>query len=304
MQEIIMKLFFNVSGRMRWGWRLIFFVISLFLLSILLSPLTYLWGEASFKLQEGRPLDIQVNPWVFVLALVLVSIASVQYLDKRPVGSLGLKFHGAWWKEFLIGIGLGVFLLLAFLTLALALQSSSIRKGSTNREFWSLFLALIGHARGAIGEELLFRGFPLQVLMEGIGIVPALFVSSALFGLAHVQEQGWLGVVWAGSAGILLAVSYLKTKALWMPIGIHFSFNYFVDLLESFIGVRLTMSVPMVFAALFLNGAVSIFILLFRKLEPHPHMEELWQQHIHPAQPWAQLKAWWERRKNKTGNAS
>ena len=277
-------------------------MISFLVLSIFLSPLTYLWGEASFKLQEGKP-HVQLNPWIGVLALILASVASVKYLDKRPVGSLGLKLHGAWWRELLIGIGLGIFLLLAFFLLTLALQGF-IKKDLTSGDFWRQFLLLIGNAWGAVGEELLFRGFPLQVLIEGIGVVPALFVSSALFGLAHVQEQGWLGVVWAGSVGMLLAVSYLKTKALWMPIGIHFSFNYFVDLLESFIGVRLTLSVPMVFAALLLNGAVSIFILHFRKLEPHPHMAVLWQQHIHPAQPWAQLKAWWAKRKNKSGDAS
>jgi membrane protease YdiL (CAAX protease family) len=287
---------------MRWGWRLALFVISFLLLSILLSPLTYLWGEASFKLQEGKP-HVQLNPWIGVLTLILASIASVKYLDKRPVGSLGLKFHEAWWKEILIGICLGAFLLLAFFLLTLALRGFT-KKDLAIGDFGRQFLLLIGNARGAIGEELLFRGFPLQVLMEGIGIVPALFVSSALFGLAHVQEQGWLGVVWAGSAGILLSVSYLKTKALWMPIGIHFSFNYFGDLLESLIAVSFTLSAPMVFAALFFNGAASIFILRFRKLEPRPHMEMLWKQHIHPAQPWAQLKHCWVRRKNKAGNAS
>ncbi len=264
-------------------------MISTLLLSLLLAPLAFLWGETPIRRQDGK-IHVEVDPWIATLVTILTSIAAVKYLDKRPVGSLGLKFHRWWWKELLIGICLGAFLRLVLILLALALQQDYIKKATEDP--WSRLLKLIGNARGAIGEELLSRGYPLQVLIEGIGIIPALFVSSALFGLAHVQEQGWLGVVWTASAGMLYAVSYLKTKALWMPIGMHFSFNYFIDLLESFIGIRFRWPIPMVFAALFLHGIASIFILRFRKIEPHPEMEALWQQHIHPAQPWARLREW------------
>lgn len=242
-----------MSGRMRWGWRLALFVISLFLLLILLSPLAYFWGETPFK--DGT-IDIKVNAWIASLAILLVSVASVKYFDnkyfdKRPLGSLGLKLHEAWRQELFIGICLGAFLSLLQLPVALVLLS--VKREVATLDLQSPFLMLIGDVRGAVGEELLFRGFPLQVLIEGIGIAPALFVSTVLFGLAHLQEQGWLGVVHAGGGGILLAVSYLKTRALWMPIGIHFAFNYFVGLLEMLVGIHFILSTPLVLATLFIS---------------------------------------------------
>lgn len=299
MQEKIMRLFFNVSGRMRLGWRLVLFVISVFLFSILLSPLAYLWGW-TFR-YKGIPIEIKIDPWIVFLGVLLASIISVKYLDKRPLGSLGLKLHGAWWKEFFLGVCLGVFLFLlsSLLSLALAQQSSfKFKKDLVAEDLWSYFLSLIENARGAIGEELLFRGFPLQALIEGIGIVPALFVSSALFGLGHLQEQGWLGVVWAGGVGMLLAVSYLKTKALWMSIGVHFSWSYSVWLLERFI-VLPSPSVPMVLADLAFFALVALLIWKLPLFRAHPEMEALWQQYVPIAQPWAHLKSWWATRKGQ-----
>ncbi|WP_440053925.1 CPBP family intramembrane glutamic endopeptidase [Pseudoalteromonas sp. T1lg65] len=72
-----------------------------------------------------------------------------------------------------------------------------------------------------ICEELLFRGFLLHVLGQSLGTLPALFISSLVFGLFHFY-QGWQGIVKTGLFGLILALIYLWTGSLWVVIALHF----------------------------------------------------------------------------------
>lgn len=83
----------------------------------------------------------------------------------------------------------------------------------------------------AFFEEILFRGIVLRILDTWIGRLPALFVSAALFALAHLPNAGitLLGVAVTIAAGLLFGVAYLATKRLWLPIGIHFAWNFLSD---------------------------------------------------------------------------
>ena len=81
---------------------------------------------------------------------------------------------------------------------------------------------------GALAEELMFRGYPFQHLEEGIGAVGAIVVFSVMFGAVHLSNPGasiW-GLINTILIGILLSVAYLRTRALWLPWGIHFGWNF------------------------------------------------------------------------------
>jgi hypothetical protein len=86
---------------------------------------------------------------------------------------------------------------------------------------------------GALAEELMFRGYPFQRLIEGIGPTGAIVVFSMLFGVVHLSNPGataW-GLVNTIAIGILLSVAYLRTGALWMPWGFHLAWNSTLGLL-------------------------------------------------------------------------
>lgn len=42
-------------------------------------------------------------PWAVAGAALLASWIMARFVDKRPVASLGLKFHQLWWKELMWG---------------------------------------------------------------------------------------------------------------------------------------------------------------------------------------------------------
>lgn len=91
---------------------------------------------------------------------------------------------------------------------------------------------------GAAGEEIAFRGFPLQFLMRGYGAWAAILGIGTLFGLLHGFNPGATKLSMANTAGfgILFGFALLRSHDLWLPIGIHFGWNATLP----FLGVELS----------------------------------------------------------------
>jgi uncharacterized protein len=80
---------------------------------------------------------------------------------------------------------------------------------------------------GAAGEEIAFRGFPLQMLMRGYGAWASIAGMGVLFGLMHHFNPGStaLSTVNTAGFGVLFGYALLRSHDLWLPIGIHFGWN-------------------------------------------------------------------------------
>ena len=80
-----------------------------------------------------------------------------------------------------------------------------------------------------VGEEIVFRGILFRWLDEKWGFVTALAVSSLVFGLIHIFNPGstwWSSLAIAIEAGLLLGAAYKYAGNLWLPIGIHWAWNF------------------------------------------------------------------------------
>jgi len=162
---------------------------------------------------------------------LIVSAASLvcQGLRRRPVADLLGAFDGRWPRQFLLGAMGGALLMLIP---ALLLGVAGAVSWRLNADWTSVvgpMLALIGAA--AVTEELLFRGFLFQRLIDGLGAWPAQVLIGALFTLTHsdaLREQGALGYL-AGAniflASIMFGLAYLRTRSLAMPLGLHLAAN-------------------------------------------------------------------------------
>ncbi len=80
----------------------------------------------------------------------------------------------------------------------------------------------------AAGEEVLFRGYGLQILVWGWGSGPAVGLTSGLFAGLHGGNPEVTGValVNIGLAGAFFAIVALRTGGLWVPIGAHLGWNW------------------------------------------------------------------------------
>jgi uncharacterized protein len=84
-------------------------------------------------------------------------------------------------------------------------------------------------AAAAVTEELMFRGVLFRLIEERTGTWIALVLTSVLFGLWHLLNPDatlWGAVAIAIEAGGTLAAAYAATRNLWVPIGLHFGWNF------------------------------------------------------------------------------
>jgi len=81
----------------------------------------------------------------------------------------------------------------------------------------------------ACGEEVIFRGIFFRIVDEKWGTAAALAVSALLFGFFHIANPGatvWSSVAIAIEAGLLLGAAYKFSGTIWLPIGIHWGWNF------------------------------------------------------------------------------
>ncbi|HSC62899.1 MAG TPA: CPBP family intramembrane glutamic endopeptidase [Caldimonas sp.] len=79
----------------------------------------------------------------------------------------------------------------------------------------------------AVMEELLLRGVIFRIAEQAWGSRRAFALSTVLFVAAHLPgEISGVGVLVTGAASIAFSAAYQLTGRLWLPIGMHFAWNY------------------------------------------------------------------------------
>lgn len=102
--------------------------------------------------------------------------------------------------------------------------SDSFWKVGVDTVFMFWFFILV-----AAQEELLFRGYILQNVAEGLNILWGFLLSSLIFALMHFSNPGYSAMALLGIflSGLFIAYSYICTRQLWLPAGIHLGWNFF-----------------------------------------------------------------------------
>jgi membrane protease YdiL (CAAX protease family) len=85
---------------------------------------------------------------------------------------------------------------------------------------------------GALGEELIFRGYPFQMLAGKYGTFQILLPSGVLFAAAHAGNlnASRLALFNTFLWGVLLGYALIRSGDLWLPTGIHFGWNFTLPL--------------------------------------------------------------------------
>jgi len=129
----------------------------------------------------------------------------------------------------LLGASVALSIVLSVLGVQTA-QNSVVTTGQSNPEFF-LYMIPIAIFLVGPGEELVFRGVVQGLFRAAYGVVPAVLVTSALFGIAHYLALSGTGsgklayIAVAGVLGLVLGAVYEKTKNLLVPIVIHSAWN-------------------------------------------------------------------------------
>jgi membrane protease YdiL (CAAX protease family) len=220
-----MSVFFNAEDHLRSGWRVGIYLIVL-IGAFLLAGLALSFVVPLAVMESSQTALLGVNVAAQLAAAIAALVFLSRFVEHRPASSFGTSLHSRWGRDLLAGF-VGAAVMLAVTLAASAVLGHVViqrNTGSLGSEMLTMGVVLIG---AAAFEELVFRGYPLQTLMGGIGTWPAIILMSALFGLAHINNPNvsWLGIINTILAGIWLSAAYLKTRSLWLPYGLHFAWN-------------------------------------------------------------------------------
>lgn len=248
MKKFFKRIFWDsTTHRLRTIWRLLLQIVLILLLSglgfFLLSR-----GQAYFSTAPAVGESEQtgeVTGAVGVLLMMLLSIwLAGRFFDRRRFFDFGVHWNRAWWFDWAFGLSLGavlMFLIFAvewaagWLTITGAFQTATPHTpfGRAILDPLILFFCV------GIYEEFFSRGYQLKNLAEGFnglwGLGPrgallvALFVSASIFGVLHADNPNatLISTFNICLGGLFLALGYVLTGELALPIGLHMSWNFF-----------------------------------------------------------------------------
>lgn len=199
-----------------------------------------------------------------LVAVLVVIVAGLRPWRDRPPGTWGL--HGPTARPRDLPVGLGI----AFLLLCVLLAGQwaagwfawDAAKG-TAKLLSRLPALLLTAALVALAEEVFFRGWLLERFRRRLRPLAAASATAALFALPHLFKEttaprglsadpagAWAAIgAWASAAvdlsvslprmvgmfllGLALAAAFLRTRSLWLGIGLHGGAVFFVQALSA-----------------------------------------------------------------------
>jgi hypothetical protein len=220
MNDLLRSVFLGRHGDLRVVWRILAFLVLLSAFSAAAVAPIVLSGVKSQDLAGVG----------MVLAIMGASFVMTRYVNRKPVAAIGLWVTRRAVRDVGAGVGIGVAMMAGIFVAELLLgYASPVWQGFGPGQAGLALLRLGAvFAVAAVLEELLFRGYAFQTLMQGITFVPAMVILSLLFALAHAQNPNVTvtGLCNVALAGMWLSFAYLKTRGLWLPIGLHFGWNF------------------------------------------------------------------------------
>lgn len=204
-----------------------------------------------------------------ILTELAISWLLLWFFTKKNLGVLG--FTPTKSRIIMLGIGL---LLSAICCVLYHLLKTSLADNNwiLNKQ---LSLAMILKSTwwtfiSVLFEELIFRGAVLYLLMKTLGINTACILSAVSFGIYHLFSYNAFGnpiqiiIVFLMTAifGLALAYSFTRTQSLYLPVGLHFGWNFFNIVIFSSgpLGAQLFVKAN----TNELQGMISLTVLLFQ----------------------------------------
>ena len=171
------------------------------------------------------------NPWIRMGSYVLCSGFGLflyavwcNLTEHRPVMELQMT---RMWKDLGLGLLIGVCffgVVTGLMALAGSYHISEVHFNALGLLEWFLLFAMV-----AVFEEIIFRGVLFRLIDDRWNTAVALIISALLFGAMHLPNPGataWSAVAIAIEAGLVLGAAYKFKGTLWIPIGIHWAWNF------------------------------------------------------------------------------
>jgi uncharacterized protein len=176
---------------------------------------------------------IQAAMAVFASAAVANGLA-LRIYERGSLNDIGLGWSAGSLRNLGWGLAGGLLSGLAVTALPVALGFASVVK-DPERGFQPAGLLFVSVVMlfGAVGEEMLFHGYAFQLLMRKMGAFSTLLPIGVLFAAAHANNlsANWMSFFNTFLWGVFLGLCFLRSGDLWLPIGVHYGWNWALPVL-------------------------------------------------------------------------
>lgn len=196
--------------------------ILLFIVAAFLSIIGY-----GLLISGYQGADYFAHPGLTVVAAAIILglyALFVRWMERHWPADLPL---GKLVPHTLLGILVGFIIMVLVVSTIVAIGDATVTwKGFSVEKQFSVFMMFLAVA---VGEEMIFRGVIFRWIDERWNTWVALLISAILFGWMHISNDNatwWSSLAIAVEAGLLLGAAYKWSGSLWVPIGIHWAWNY------------------------------------------------------------------------------
>jgi membrane protease YdiL (CAAX protease family) len=175
----------------------------------------------------------------YYYVVILIALLLWMYVDNQPVDDLGLRFDPWWLLQLLLGAMIGGAVIGLFIWLEVLLGWIALSPIFLTIPWGILTGVIASYAiwQGVVAtaEEFIFRGYIQQNFSTSLSKSLAIVIAAVMFAFTHIPAMIWNNVpllsagIWFLNltlGGILLGIAFLRTRMLWLPIGIHFGWNF------------------------------------------------------------------------------
>lgn len=202
-------------------WRILVFFVAW---ALLLAPITI---PVIRKFNGANPLWLQ--PYIEFASLASILVAAwlmLRFIDRRPFPSLGFAPRRAL-RDSAIGLIIGFGMMAACIAI-LYLCGWAIPEAPTGFVGSVLAVGALATIANTAMQEVLVRGYVQQTIQKEFGVLNGIIFSALLFLALHLGaiQGAILPMISLFAAGILLGTAYVVTGNLWLPIALHFGWNF------------------------------------------------------------------------------
>jgi membrane protease YdiL (CAAX protease family) len=173
-----------------------------------------------------RPLPFLAIATSVVLVYLGASAIPIRWFERRPLRTVGFRLRASAFRD--VGIGLFFGGLTPAIVVVVLLLAGAATITPVAVDWLRLSVPMIlAMTLISSSEEILLRGYFMQVIGEMGGPLIASLLSGLVFGLMHAGNPGanFAGLAITAINGVLLALLAAKTGSLWLACAYHAGWN-------------------------------------------------------------------------------
>ena len=181
-----------------------------------------------FNNKDLLSLLITLFSFAFISLLVFFR---VKVIEKRSFSSIGFNKNN-WLKKYSLGFLIGLAMMSIIVLILFPFGYITVEKNPIQpvgvSAIASVIVILFGWIIQGATEEIVTRGWLLNVLSTKYNIGVGLLISSTLFGLMHLTNPNvnYIAVINIILVGLFYGLYVIKTNDLWAVCGMHSAWNF------------------------------------------------------------------------------